>query len=811
MKKSFVIFLLLGLLSIASQGVAQESFLVKVSPITTEGIKLLAGSGVNVYAKTADYYLAEASSENLEYLENHGISFMVLDDKPDYSLYFFVWTKPGGNISKYLDEIKEKATVLEAGGDRAIVKGHPRRIQDLTSLGLRIKLIRKRPLPLAQETEIPARSKGKVPSYNHIINSIIHKVNTNELYNWVAGLSGEYPVTIGGVLDTLFTRYTFTDKCDRAAQFIKEGFERIGLTAWYDTCFVPEIFPYYVMDIVSRPSGDTAWLGCVYSGVWKTTDAGKHWNNISGTDTCELWALSAPAPETLYGVGNYGVVIKSVDDGETWTQLSSPTSQDLRGVYFENGHSGWITGCIGTIYYTNDGGGNWTNQSTGSGDLFEITFVDDSTGWVVGQNGRILKTVNRGTNWTTQQSGTTENIYGVDFATPNKGWVCGQSGYLGYTSDAGANWVSQTSGATKPLYMVSAPDSFHVWAAGIGGTVLNTNDGGTNWISKIISYGDFYEAYFLDARKGWVTGYNQIRFTEDGGGHWFQQMNNIYPNIEKYNVVAELPGQTERGKECLITAHYDSWSDLPYNNAPGADDNASGTAAVLTAAHILKDYHFDYTIKFIGFVAEEEGAFGSEAYAQKAYETGDSIVGVYNLDMIAYDGNNDNVMELHAGTRPSSGALADVLIGVIKDYGLPLAPQKITSGSNFGSDHASFWSYDFPAIWGIEDFQDFNPYDHTPGDRISQFNLPYFTAFAKAGIASLAILAQPVPYVSGDANGDSLVTVSDVIYLINYLFKSGPPPNPSVSADANCDGILNVSDVVYIINYIFKDGLAPAC
>ncbi|HEX9916597.1 MAG TPA: dockerin type I repeat-containing protein, partial [candidate division Zixibacteria bacterium] len=62
----------------------------------------------------------------------------------------------------------------------------------------------------------------------------------------------------------------------------------------------------------------------------------------------------------------------------------------------------------------------------------------------------------------------------------------------------------------------------------------------------------------------------------------------------------------------------------------------------------------------------------------------------------------------------------------------------------------------------------------------------------------------------GDANGDTRVTVSDVVYLINYLFKSGPPPIPEqIVGDANCDGKATVSDVVYLINYLFKSGPPP--
>ncbi len=63
----------------------------------------------------------------------------------------------------------------------------------------------------------------------------------------------------------------------------------------------------------------------------------------------------------------------------------------------------------------------------------------------------------------------------------------------------------------------------------------------------------------------------------------------------------------------------------------------------------------------------------------------------------------------------------------------------------------------------------------------------------------------------GDANGDNKVSVADVVYLINYLFKGGSPPNPLIKGDANGDGKVSTADVVYLINYLFKGGQPPHC
>jgi len=66
-------------------------------------------------------------------------------------------------------------------------------------------------------------------------------------------------------------------------------------------------------------------------------------------------------------------------------------------------------------------------------------------------------------------------------------------------------------------------------------------------------------------------------------------------------------------------------------------------------------------------------------------------------------------------------------------------------------------------------------------------------------------------YKCGDANGDNSINIGDAVYVINYIFKSGPAPVPLEAADANCDHAVNVGDAVYVVNFIFKGGAAPCC
>lgn len=75
--------------------------------------------------------------------------------------------------------------------------------------------------------------------------------------------------------------------------------------------------------------------------------------------------------------------------------------------------------------------------------------------------------------------------------------------------------------------------------------------------------------------------------------------------------------------------------------------------------------------------------------------------------------------------------------------------------------------------------------------------------------ADLDNIGDACDYVCGDADDNSSVTISDAVYLINYIFSGGPAPSPMESGDPNCDGLINISDAVYLINFIFSGGATP--
>jgi hypothetical protein len=87
---------------------------------------------------------------------------------------------------------------------------------------------------------------------------------------------------------------------------------------------------------------------------------------------------------------------------------------------------------------------------------------------------------------------------------------------------------------------------------------------------------------------------------------------------------------------------------------------------------------------------------------------------------------------------------------------------------------------------------------------------PMMAASNPPGPGEIDTVFYPVTeYLRGDPNSDGIKNISDVVYLVNYVFNKGPAPEPWFLGDTNCSGEVTVSDIVYLINYLFKNGKAP--
>lgn len=220
------------------------------------------------------------------------------------------------------------------------------------------------------------------------------------------------------------------------------------------------------------------------------------------------------------------------------------------------------------------------------------------------------------------------------------------------------------------------------------------------------------------------------------------------------NVIATLPGKVDPDKYIVVGSHYDSfaWG----SSAPGADDNASGTAAVLELARILSQFEFDKSIVFCTFSAEEIGLVGSEYYASNAQSQGMDILGYFNFDMIGYRNGNDPI-HTDMIAPASATELVDFYKGVVAIY-LPDFAVYDAQLSGGDSDHTSFNNNGYMGIFPFEDVPNYSPYIHTSQDVVGlSVNSPEMaTTFIQANLASVTTLSVPYDPVGIDnLNGNA--------------------------------------------------------
>jgi len=205
------------------------------------------------------------------------------------------------------------------------------------------------------------------------------------------------------------------------------------------------------------------------------------------------------------------------------------------------------------------------------------------------------------------------------------------------------------------------------------------------------------------------------------------------------NVIATLTGTKYPEEYVVCGGHYDSYSNG--GAAPGADDNASGTAGVMEIARILSQYTFDRTIIFCAFSGEEYGLYGSAAYAQAAAQQGMDIHGFFNLDMIGYL-QNGSYIHTDLIYPPSAQELADFYTEVAGVY-LPdfsIEPGMLSGGD---SDHTSFNNNGYMGIFPFEDSENYSPYIHSSNDLVgpSYTNEDQAKVFTQASLASIVTMA----------------------------------------------------------------------
>jgi hypothetical protein len=312
------------------------------------------------------------------------------------------------------------------------------------------------------------------------------------------------------------------------------------------------------------------------------------------------------------------------------------------------------------------------------------------------------------------------------------------------------------------------------------------------------------------------------------------------------NVFAIQRGTVDPNRVVIISGHIDSRVTDPMNatsDAPGANDDASGTAAVIEAARVLSRHKFPYTVVYAALSGEEQGLLGGKIMADYAKAQGWEVIANLNNDIIGNscgsDGKCDDAHvrifseglrwqgheDLAARIRSLGGEndspsrnISRWLDGFADDLGLGLDVRQIWRNDRFGrgGDHTEMLNAGFPAVritvaienynWQHQDLRVENGIQY--GDTIDKMDFPYLTKVVKLNVAALAALASapqpPAPEVQGAVSTDTTLKWNEVEGAVAYIVRWRP------TDAANWEHSIRLSDAgCAIIPYGLKDRPAP--
>lgn len=220
--------------------------------------------------------------------------------------------------------------------------------------------------------------------------------------------------------------------------------------------------------------------------------------------------------------------------------------------------------------------------------------------------------------------------------------------------------------------------------------------------------------------------------------NWTVFGNKYHPRIYRsQNVEGTLRGNNSTSDKIIaFNAHYDT-----VRVSPGANDDGSGTVAVLTAAYVLSHFKFEHTLKFIAFSGEELGLLGSHAYAKETYEKNDNILVDINADMIGHAETAEGGRRMGITATEDAQWILDIIENLNTDYNInfQINTGDIDRDGRGWSDYHSFVEYGFEALacWGGEG----DPNMHTPRDDIDNVNLSYLVNTTRIIAGTIAYLA----------------------------------------------------------------------
>jgi hypothetical protein len=243
-----------------------------------------------------------------------------------------------------------------------------------------------------------------------------------------------------------------------------------------------------------------------------------------------------------------------------------------------------------------------------------------------------------------------------------------------------------------------------------------------------------------------------------------------YHQKPQVNIVAVMEGTQQSDEYYVIGSHYDSTADRDSGwdsgrnwqtiQAPGANDNGSGVAALLEMARVMSDPSFGYrpgvTVKFVAFGAEERlpapvgtgNHHGSRHMARQARLGGHTVLGMVSVDMIGYNERHNYaaIVKVDNDMAMASAALGARYVEANQNFFTGLIMNGFPFANGVYSDHQSFAVEGYPAIliienaapWNTNAYYSANPYYHQVTDTYNRINYELVRRVTQLNIAALA-------------------------------------------------------------------------
>jgi hypothetical protein len=289
------------------------------------------------------------------------------------------------------------------------------------------------------------------------------------------------------------------------------------------------------------------------------------------------------------------------------------------------------------------------------------------------------------------------------------------------------------------------------------------------------------------------------------------------------NAVAIQRGTERPNDVVIITGHIDSRVTDPMNakdDAPGANDDGSGTAAVIEAARVLSKHKFPGTIVYAALSGEEQGLLGGKILAEHAKAQGWNVIANLNNDIVGNSCGSDGVCndkqvrvfsegprwqgheQLAKEIRSLGGEndspsrnISRYLDSLADRLNIGLDVMQVWRNDRFGrgGDHTEFLNAGYPAVRlsvAVENYnwqhQDLRTEDGIKyGDTIENMDFPYLEKVTKLNVAALAAIASapppPEPKVEGAVSTDTTVSWQPIAGTASYVIRWRRTDSPNWS------------------------------